>query len=120
MCVFEVYLNGQKLCLAGIGEDGVLTTIVNWVKGRGGTNMFLQVGGLRSHADEHVTWVNQRPLQVGDQIQIKLVEASEADKPIEKYRSDPKQRLKAQKNYVQRMAKELGWKIQVRPKLSTS
>jgi hypothetical protein len=27
MRAFEVYLNGKKLCVAGIGEDGVLTTI---------------------------------------------------------------------------------------------
>jgi|SRR5580658_4420253 hypothetical protein len=120
MRAFEVCLNGKKLCLAGIGDDGVLTAIVNWVKGRGGTDMFLQVGGLVSQVDEHVRWVNQKHLRVGDQIQIRVVEASAVDKPIERYRTDPKERLKAQKNYVRRMAKELGWKIQVRSKQSTS
>src|SRR6266540_2530922 len=32
MTVFDVYLNDRKRCRAGVGPDGVLTAIVNWVK----------------------------------------------------------------------------------------
>lgn len=35
MRAFEVWLNGKKLCLAGIGDDGVLSVIANWVVGKG-------------------------------------------------------------------------------------
>jgi len=31
MRAFEVYINGERACLAGIGDDGVLTAIVSWV-----------------------------------------------------------------------------------------
>jgi hypothetical protein len=32
MTVFDVYVNDRKCCRAGVGADGVLTAIVNWVK----------------------------------------------------------------------------------------
>jgi hypothetical protein len=48
MRAFEVSLNGKKLCLAGIGDDGVLTAIVDWVTGRDRADLFLEVGGLVS------------------------------------------------------------------------
>jgi hypothetical protein len=120
MRAFEVSLNGKKLCLAGIGDDGVLTTIVNWVTRRGEGDLFLEVGGLISLTEEHVSWIKQKPLSVGDKIQVKIVEASSADKPTKKYRMDPAEQLRSQKRYVRMMAKQLGWEIQVRPKRSTS
>ena len=40
MRAFEVYLNDQKLYLAGVGDDGVLTTIVNWVAKNGRATCF--------------------------------------------------------------------------------
>jgi hypothetical protein len=30
MRAFEVHVNGQRACIAGIGDDGVLTAIVSW------------------------------------------------------------------------------------------
>ncbi|MBZ5680986.1 MAG: hypothetical protein LAO24_12855 [Acidobacteriia bacterium] len=116
MRAFEVYLNGKKLCLAGIGNDGVLTTIVNWVARKGRGDLFLEVGGLVSSADEHVAWINQKPLRVGDQLRIKLVETSSVDEPTKRHRTDPAEQLKSKKRYVRMMAKELGWKIQARSK----
>ena len=71
MPTFEVYLNGKWLCLGGIGDDGVLTAIANWVVGRGRRDMRLSVGGLISTSDEHVGWPN-RKLRVGDEIKIKI------------------------------------------------
>src|SRR5258708_29762698 len=86
MRAFEVSVNGKKLCLAGIGDDGVLTTIVNCVTRRGAGNLFLEVGGLFSPTGEHVSWINQKPLLVGDEVQVKVVETSSADAPIERHR----------------------------------
>jgi hypothetical protein len=116
MRAFEVSLNGKKLCLAGIGDDGVLTTIVNWVTGEGIADLFLEVGGLVSFADEHVSWIKQKPLQVGDSIKVKIVEAKSVDNPTRRRRTHPAERLRAQKRYVREMAKKLGWKIQTRSK----
>src|SRR5438477_171203 len=71
MRAFEVSLNGKKLCVAGIGEDGVLSTCLNWVTRGGVGDLFLQVGGLISPTEESVTWVRQKPLKVGDCIHPK-------------------------------------------------
>jgi hypothetical protein len=111
MRTFAVYLNGKRLCLAGIGNDGVLTAIVNWVVGRGRRDMWLSVGGLISTTDEHVRWSNAK-LHVGDQIKIKIRETASADDPKTRYPRDPDKELKAQKKYVRTMARRLGWKIQ--------
>ena len=48
MRAFRIYLNGKKLCLAGIGDDGVLSAIVNWVATDREGDLFLHVGGLLS------------------------------------------------------------------------
>jgi hypothetical protein len=121
MRAFEVYLNGKKLCLAGIGDHGVLTAIVNWVASPSArADSFLDVGGLVTPTNEYMNWVIQESLRVGDQILIKTVEKNSVDKPIKKHRMDPAEQLRSQKRYVRQMAKQLGWKIQSRPKRANS
>jgi hypothetical protein len=126
MRAFKISLNGKKLCVAGIGDEGVLSATVNWVAGvrgkrKGDGDLFLHVGGLAIPADVHVAWVAQRPLQVGDEIRLKVVETPVVDKPIAKSQQlDPSRQLKAKKHYVRMAAKELGWKIQTPPKRPTS
>jgi hypothetical protein len=120
MRAFEVFLNGKKLCLAGIGDDGVLSAIVNWVVGDQTADLFLEVGGLVSPVREHVKWVKQKPLRVGDEIRVKIVETSSTDRPIKKHRIDPAKELRSQKRYVRMMAKNLGWTIQAQPKRKPS
>jgi len=110
MRAFNVSLNGKKLCLAGVGERGVLSAIVSWVAGDRRADLFLEVGGLAN--EEHVDWVKQKRLQVGDEIRVKIVEGGSADKPVRTRRTDPAETLKAKKRYVRMMAKEFGWKIQ--------
>jgi hypothetical protein len=118
MRAFEVYSNNKKICLAGIGDDGVLTAIVHWVTKKGSGDLFLTVGGLVSPVSEHVSWVKQ-DLQVGDVITVKIVEASSTDTPRKRTRSNPAEDLKYQKSYVRAMARKLGWKIQTKTKHST-
>ncbi len=110
MRAFKVSLNGKKLCLAGVGERGVLTAIVDWVAGDRGEESSLQVGGLAN--EEHVKWTRQKRLRVGDEIRVRIVEAATVDRPVKKQRIDPTETLRAKKHYVRMMAKELGWKIQ--------
>lgn len=102
MRAFDVSLNGKKLCRAGIGDDGVLTTIVNWVARKSVGDLFLEVGGLVSKVDEHISWVSQKPLQVGDTIQVIVVEAKSVDEPTKKQRPSEAALLKARKRYVRR------------------
>jgi hypothetical protein len=111
MRAFEVYLNGKRLCLSGVGDDGVLSAIVSAMmrkkrtKRRG--DLSLSVGGLVSPVREHVTWVRQN-LRVGDEISVKVVETNSTDEPIERSRTNPADDLRYQRSYVRAMAKKLG------------
>ena len=118
MIAFEVYLNGKKLCIAGVGELGVLSTIVTW-RGtqpykKGGQPVAeylrLDAGGL-ADSGEHLRWA-ERKLKRGDEVTVKVVEVASADKPRERKRPSPAMDLRRQKQYVRRMAKQLGWKLQ--------
>src|SRR3954470_5263203 len=55
MRAFNVSLNGKKLCLAGVGERGVLVTNISWVAGDRGEDLFMHIGGLAN--EEHIDWV---------------------------------------------------------------
>jgi hypothetical protein len=116
MRAFSISLNRKKLCLAGVGERGVLSAIVNWVAGDHGADLFMHVGGLAN--EEHIDWVKQKSLQVGDEIRVKIVEVRSVDKPVRKRRIHPAETLKAKRRYVRMMAKELGWKIEPQSKKS--
>lgn len=118
MIAFEVHLNGKKICTAGVGEVGVLTTSLAW-RGpqpyqNGGPSaaeyLRLDVGGL-ADSGEHLRWLD-RKLKRGDVLRIKVVEVASADKPRERERPNRAADLRRQKQYVRRMAKQFGWKIQ--------
>jgi len=121
MRAFRVSLNGKKLCTAGVGDDGVLTTIVTSVTGIRNTSsddsksvhsedLFIEVAGLISSRREHVSWL-QRSLRVGDDVRITVLERGSVDRPRSRKRSDPAEDLRAQKKYVRQMAKRFGWQI---------
>lgn len=57
MKAFEVRLNGKKLCIAGIGRDGVLNAVLGHVVGDGREELDLGVGGLISPTNEYIDWV---------------------------------------------------------------
>ena len=102
MRAFEISLNGEKLCVAGIVDDGVLSAIVNWVTGENAADLFLSVRGLISPLDEHVSWIRQRRLRVGDEIQVRVVEETLVDKPKRRYRRDRTKELRAKKKLCAR------------------
>jgi hypothetical protein len=78
MICFEVWVNGEKICLPGVGDD-VLNCILDG--GRRGFKSNLHVGGLLN--DEHVRWTQKiHALEVGDEVIIKIVEADAADEPV--------------------------------------
>lgn len=112
MRAFEISVNSKKLCTAGIDTNGVLSAIVNWVATRNGEDLFLDVGGLVSTSEEHVRWINQKPVRVGDRVTIRVVEKKLVDQPSIRYRADPKKALRDKKRYVRSLAKELGWSTQ--------
>jgi hypothetical protein len=110
MRAFKVSLNGKKFCLAGVGDRGVLTAIVDWVALDRGEQLSLQVSGLVN--EEHLKWTGPKGLRVGDEIRVKIVETASVDRPVKKKSIDPTETLRAKKRYVRMIAKELGWRIQ--------
>jgi len=90
MTVFDVYVNDRKCCRAGVGADGVLTAIVNWVKLTGPAAQTarrlrqppeesrIHVGGLSRGT--HRSWL-ERNLVVGDRVTIAIARAGRADRP---------------------------------------
>lgn len=88
MRAFEVYLNGERLCTAGIGDDGVLNAMVNHVKGHGHDEVFLRVGGLVSPTKEHVNWKGLH-LKAGDEVRVRITDSDEVDEPEARFQVEP-------------------------------
>ena len=122
MPVFQIYLKGKKLTTAGVGDLGVLSAVVSWVRRKGDhtlakkpdcveEELTLHVGGLISPAEENVRWLD-RGLKVGDEVRIAIAENAKVDRPSHRVRRDRARELRSQKRYVREMAKKFGWKIQ--------
>lgn len=120
MRAFEIYLNGKRLCVAGIGDSGVLSAIVNWVARENVGDLFMDVAGLVTPIHEHVSWIGQKRLRVGDKIQVRVIEATSVDKPKRKKPPNAAYLLRARKLYVRKMAKEFGWEIKSNAKKLSS
>jgi len=121
MLAFEIYLNDQKLCRARIGNSGVLSAIVTWAAatmatGTRNESLFLNMGELINPEGERASWINQKPLAIGDKIQINIVEADSVDEHQRRDPADDARLRQAREDQVRRSAKELGWKIEVPPK----
>jgi hypothetical protein len=121
MRAIEIHVNGKSLCAAGIGDDGVLTAIVRSVlrpvqitnrkrSPRAKEDLALEVGGFISPTSEYVRWKTSR-LRTGDEVRIKIIETDRPDKPSSRERADPAEAINAEKRYVERTAKKLGWRI---------
>ena len=119
MLAFEICINGNNRCTAGISGPCVLTACLSWIlrepKSRRGKRKELKlgVGGLVSHSDEDLEWLS-RDVQPGDEVTIRIIEAANVDKPKKRLRlrATPAQIKLRKQAYIQRLAKELGWKIQ--------
>ncbi len=112
MTVFEVYLNGKKITVAGIGLSGVLDTTIYWVsrdKPKGGKH-HLRIGGLHNPTHENWEWIDQL-VKPGDEVLVKIATADAADPPKTRSQFNATADLRRQKRYVRQMAKEWGWKI---------
>ena len=112
MIALAVYLNGKKLCVAGVDDDGVLSAIVDCVSHSGKAESKFTLAGLISSKKEHVMWIN-RGLQVSDEVNVRVVSVSRVNRPKKRYRPDPTKELEYQKRYLKDMARKLGWKIQI-------
>src|SRR5579864_1020784 len=95
MICYEVYINGKKICVAGVGEMGVLSGILSWVKrkryeedeGYDETithieELYVSVSGLANLGEEstHLDWLAE-DLKVGDEVTFRIVERESCDPP---------------------------------------
>jgi hypothetical protein len=80
MIAFRVLHNGKVVCVAGIGESGVLDAGVTWARAvrrdASHEDLSLHVGGLHTPTEEHRSW-NTPEVAIGDTITIEIVETEE-------------------------------------------
>ena len=105
MIAFEVSLNGKRVCIAGAEDLGVLSTIIS-AGGKLGKktvparpdetsgDVHYSVGGLTSRRDPkkdvHVTWKSVEPLEIGDVVQVRVVETEKVDHAKSRTRAKPR------------------------------
>ena len=102
MIAFEVLVNGTRLCVAGIGESGVLTSMVVFAAGQRlvdesssaeerGTK-HLRIGGWKKTADDssrQCEWL-KRTLSVGDEVVLRILEVDTVDEPSQVHEEQPR------------------------------
>lgn len=80
MKAFLVQLNGEHLCTAGVGDDGVLSAIIAWrVSGHPRLSigeLEFAIGGIDKTNAERLKWAVPKP-NVGDEIVIKIIETDQ-------------------------------------------
>jgi hypothetical protein len=121
MRALEIRVNGKRFCTAGIGDDGCLTAIVRSIlrpvpatsrrpSSRAKEDLGLDVSGYIPPTSEYARWKTPR-LRTGDEVRITIIETDQPDKPSRCERADPNEAINAEKKYVERTARRLGWKI---------
>lgn len=105
MIAFEIFLNGEKFCTAGVDADyGMLTAMLAWVKRDIGQlpvemrsdvsaeDLRMTISGQKSVAAqdvENLQWPNVA-LKPGDDIRIRVVDAGPIDPPEKTKKIHPK------------------------------
>src|ERR687898_526435 len=118
MIAFEISIDGQKACTAGVAPTGVPSVTATWVRrpsrdaASGDTDggsfeeeLILDVGGLRHDPDGasvHVSWL-RRPLRPGQWITIAVVEREAADLPRSVEREEPTRVAQLKREYYERL-----------------
>ena len=114
MRAYEVFLNGKRLCLAGIGKHGYVSAYITYVSEQNETD--IDIVGLVASKRLYVRWT-RRPLRTGDEVRIKIVDRKTVDKFKKIGHVDTQDRVtELQKRMVRRMAKEFGWEMRERRK----
>lgn len=83
---FEVLVNGERKCVAGINVEGILTAAATAYICKGDLDLgcALEVCGVESqHGPEHqsVSWFQPAPLRVGDELTVRILDKGDFDSP---------------------------------------
>jgi hypothetical protein len=120
MIALKVTHNGQPVCVAGVGDLGVITAIVTWVHsldspcepdGQPGEllDLDLNVGCLHTPSGEHRQW-DVPKISVGDNISVQVVETDDISPHAKSINRDQVDRVNEQE-HVRKKAREYGWTI---------
>jgi hypothetical protein len=86
---YEININGQRICLAGMGDNGVLSTNVLGMDSPGRERQFrLTVSGRDDNTDMRLAWP-VKDLQLGDVVSIRLIEIDEPEPNPFRYKLVP-------------------------------
>lgn len=123
MIAFEISIDGEKRCTAGVSDLGVTSVIASWVRrvsrdevsgepihGRFEEELTLDVGGLAHDPDGapvQISWLRQ-PLKPGQQIILAVVDTEKADPPETRKREDPAWNERRKREYYERLKREYG------------
>lgn len=106
MQALEVLCNGQPLVLAGT-VDAVLLTFSIHVSIDGEHPATLDVSGMRDLGNDcqgHLEWIQELPLDISDEISVRLLEVQEPTLPSKNIASDSDEYIAAQTAYEAQLA----------------
>jgi hypothetical protein len=81
MHALEFLVNGQRVCVAAPGGDGLVMSNVVMTPTLSNPDkccVHFRVGGVRD--DQHLEWLRQK-LSIGDTVEIRVVDAPQSDPP---------------------------------------
>jgi hypothetical protein len=108
MRAYEIFLNGKRLCVAGVGSDGYVSAYVTYQSEPNTT--WIDVMGLDNRKKLYVRWT-QADLRSGDEVLIKIVDRKDVDKAKVIRRHNEKRDLESLKRGIKQQAKALGFEI---------
>jgi hypothetical protein len=104
MRVYEVVMNGDRLCTAGINGSGVTVGIADTNE-----HATLHVGASESYTGEYLTWTKTK-LDVGDRVLVRILGSGCIDEPQARRRREVEE-VEERKRYLRAMAREFGWTL---------
>jgi hypothetical protein len=113
MRAYEVFLNGKRLCVAGVGNDGYISAYITYRSEPEAT--WINVMGLINRKKLYVRWT-QRNLRTGDEVLLRVVDRKSVDRYKIIRQHDEKRDLESMKRHVRKMAKSLGMAVLENPK----
>jgi hypothetical protein len=97
MLAFELFIDDERICLAGMEDWAVMSVIVSAVRARDGgerpreAKLDVHVGGLSEDDSDgvahHARWA-RIDLTTGSRVSVNVVETDHPDPPVRRYRSD--------------------------------
>jgi hypothetical protein len=113
MRAYEVFLNGKRLCVAGIGSHGYISAYITYRSNPNAT--WIDVMGLENRKKLYVRWTHKN-LRSGDEVLLKIIDRKSVDKYKVIRRHDEKSDLETMKRDLREKAKALGLEIREKPK----